>query len=278
MGFLSMSAVPAPPETAETPVPAPETPAEETETQLPLEGDEGAAPEPEAAAELQVSAVEPEKPQYVTREEFEQQLAAERQRAAAEALELDRRRRQTENARKAAAEQRAAEERAEARDAIKAAFGASGVYEIPDETVYTAIERVARKQAQGLLSAQADTVDQAFDYIVAPVYGQQVDLEESFEPAARKLAPKVQSLIDTIRPQIEAEARKGWISEAELPARVEAEIARRNAKKREPETELQRVEGQPANNDTLAWWNGLSREERQNPANIARFDAYTSRL
>ena len=241
---------------------APAIPETETENPAPAEV---AAPDPESAAtsELQVEVVEPEKPNYITREEWEKERAEVASKAAADALESDRRRRQTENARKAAQEKREAEERIEARDTVKAAFGAAGIYEVPDDAVYTAIERVARKQAASLANSSLDTVDQAFDFIAAPAYGQQVDLDESFEPAARRLAPKIQQLIDHVRPQIEAKAREGYVAEADIPKRVEAEIARRNAKAREGQTELVRPEGAPSTSNVMSWATYMNMSEAE---------------
>lgn len=207
---------------------------------------EPAAAPDAAAAVPQVEVTEPEKPEYMTRADWEREKSEVAQRAAADALEADRRRRQTENARKAAQEKREAEERIEARDTVKAAFGAAGIYEVPDDVVFTAIDRVARKQAASMATSGLDVLESAFDFIAAPAYGQQAELDEAAEPAARRLAPKIQSLIDTIRPQIEAKAREGYIAESELGKRVDAEIARRNAKSREGQTDLVRPEGAPA--------------------------------
>jgi len=217
---------------------------------------EPAATPDETAAVPQVEVTEPEKPDYMTRADWEREKSEVANRAASEALELDRRRRQTENARRATAEKREAEERIEARDTVKAAFGAAGIYEVPDEAVYSAIDRVARKQAASMTASGLDVIESAFDFIAAPAYGQQAELDEASEPAARRLAPKIQSLIDTIRPQIEAKAREGYIAESELGKRVDAEIARRNAKNREGQTDLQRVEGNvtAGNKDSIEYW------------------------
>lgn len=246
---MSAPAIP-PDETTTLPVSDPEPPVEETESvDLPTEEDRGdaAAPSPdETAAAMQVDApVEETRPQYLTREEWEQEKAEVARRAAAEALEAERRRRQAENARKSAAAQREAEEQAEAVDLVRAAFGARGVYDIPDDAVITAIDRVARRRAQSLAAAQAEAVEAAFDYIVAPVTGADVELDESLVPIGQRLAPKVQALINQLVPQIEASARKDYIHKDEVPKLVEAEVARRAAQARRGTEELPRAQGTP---------------------------------
>lgn len=223
-----------------------------------------------------------EKPDYLTRAEWEKEKAEVAARAAQDALEADRRRRQTENARKAAQEKREAEERAETLDVVRATLSAKlGVLpeQITDDIVDTAINRAARKRADGMTASVMETVSAAFEYLEAPAYGKEAEWSDEFGPAAAVLGPKMQALINHIRPQIEENARKGWISEADLPARVEAEIARRNAKSREGQEELKRPEGQPVDSgNTLTWWKGLSVREKQDPANQARYDAYTASL
>lgn len=222
----------------ETPVETPEVPAE------------GAAPEePEAAAQIEVT--EPTKPDYITREEWEKERREVAERAAAEALEADRRRRQTENARKAQAEQKRIERQARTIDTVKASFGARGIYEIPDEAVVTAIQRVAQDEAESLTTESLELVERAFDYLTAPAYGKEADWDDALAPAAGKLQPKLQHLINTVRPAIEAAAREGYIHKDELPKHVEAEIARRNAKAREGQEDLKRTGPAPATGTTF---------------------------
>lgn len=247
-----MSAVGAPPETelvVSDPAPEP------AQTETPPKTVESAAAEPTEAADLQVEVSEPAKPDYITRDEWEKERAEIAARAAAEALESDRRRRQTENARKAKQEQQEREEQQEALDILKASLGARGVFELPDESAVTAIDRIAKKKAERMASGALSTVDEAWDFITAPAYGKTADLDDSFEPAARMLAPKVQHLIDVIRPTIEANARKDYIHKDELPKYVKAEVERQTAQKREGEEPLRRPEGQPSiNTNTLDHW------------------------
>ena len=249
------------PETAVQADPEPqkvETEAPETE-----QVEEGAAPETEAAAADQIKVTE-EKPDYITRAELEKRDAEVAQRAAADALESDRRRRQTENARRAAQEKRDIEDRAELIDSMKASLGAKGIYELPDEAVINSVDRMVRKRTEQIASSQMDTVDAAWDYLTAPAYGKSVDLEEHAETAAKRLGPKVQHLIDTIRPAIEAKAREGYIAEADLPQHVEAEIAKRAAKSREGKTEIRRVEQAAPASGVMSWaaYMNLSVDER----------------
>jgi len=214
---------------------------------------EPAAEEPEAAAVPQVEVTET-KPDYLTREEWEKDKATVRQQAADEALENDRRRRQTENARKAQQEKRDAEMRAESIDVARATLGLTPEY-TSDEMIDKAITRAARKQAESLTAGSLDAVEQAWDYITAPAYGKDVDLEDGAEAAARRLMPKVQHLIAQIRPAIEKAAREGYVLESELPKRYEDMDAARAAKGREGKEELARVEGTPApNSNSLEAW------------------------
>jgi len=249
----------------ETPV-DPEPPQVETETPTPTEtvGDESAAPEAEAAAPEvpQVEVTEPEKPDYITREEWEK----ERQAIARDAREQERRRRQTENARKAHQEQRDREEQQEAVDTIRAALVSQGIDPqiVTEEGVQRTVDRLARKKADRMAAEALQTIEPAWDYLT----GVEADLDEQAAGAAKLLYPRLQALVNQIKPQIEAEARKGYIAESDLPQRVEAEIARRKAKAREGQEELKRPEGQPSVSDTSTVAERLDRigTSRETPA------------
>ena len=251
--MVSETLVETPPEIPTDPEPL----EQETETPKPVEGEEGAAPAEDAAAVAQVEVITPEKPDYITREEWEKERDEVARQAAEKALEEDRRRRQTENARKAQQEERHKARIQSTVDTVRTAMVARGLdaEAVTDQTVITAIDRVAQERAEALAGEQASLLGEAWDFITAPVYEQKVDLDGSFEPAARLLAPRVQHLIDTIRPQIEAKAREGYIAESDLPQRVEAEIARRAAVSRVGQEELKRVEVTPAATaNTLEAW------------------------
>lgn len=207
---------------------------------------EPAAEPGDAAAVTQVEVTPPTQPEYMTKADWEKEKAEVASRAASDALEADRRRRQTENARRAKQDQEQAASDQEAVDTLKAALGAKGIYEVPDDAALSAINRIASKKAERMANASLDVVTEAWDYLTAPAYGKNVELADHFEAAAKMLGPKVQHLVDAIRPAIEAKAREGWIKEADLPKRYEAMDAARAAKGREGQTELQRVEGAPS--------------------------------
>jgi len=254
-------------ETIEIPATPADPEPQQTETKIPATEvvAEGAAPEPEVAAVQQVEVTEPEKPNYITREEWEKERAEVASKAASDALEQDRRRRQTENARKAKAEADQKDADQEAMDTLKAALGAKGVYEVPDDAALSAINRITAKKAERLASNTLDSMDAAWDWLTAPAYGKtDAELDDSAVAAAQRLGPKVQNFFNTIRPAIEAEARKGYIPESELSARVDAEISRRNAQKREGTEELKRPpEGAPASGGlTLAQYQAMTGAER----------------
>jgi len=246
--MVSETLVETPPEIPTDPEPL----EQETETPAPVEGEEGAAPAEEAAAVVpQVEVTPPEKPDYITREEWEKERDEVARQAAEKALEEDRRRRQTENARKAQQEERHKARIQSTVDTVRTAMVARGLdaEAVTDQTVITAIDRVAQERAEALAGEQASLLGEAWDFITAPVYEQKVDLDGSFEPAARLLAPRVQHLIDTIRPQFEEKAAKEAVAKyiaEEQPKAVEAEIARRAAVSRVGQEELKRVEVTPA--------------------------------
>ena len=254
-------------------------PEEQTEIPAPPVEAESAAETPAEAADLQVEVAEPEKPDYITREEWEREREEIRKQAAADALETDRRRRQTENARKAKQAERDAEERTELIDSIRVAFIEEGNLAPPTEKIAASVDRLVRKRTEQIGLANLELVAQAWDYVTASAFGQEGEWDEAFGPAARTLAPKLQNLVNHIRPQIEAKAREGYISEEELPKRVDAEIAKRNAKAREGQTQLPRSEGAVSaqQEGSPAWWSSIGPEGRKNPANQKLFDDWISR-
>ena len=245
-------------ETVETPVQTDQEPVETTQTETPATEvvAEGAAEEStEAAAVTQVEVTPAEKPEFITRADWEAQLKVERERAATDALELDRKRRQTENGRKAQQEKRDTEDLADLIDTAKAAFGAAGVFEIPEEPIVKAVDRMVRKRTEQIATGALDAVAPVLEYLG----GTTDDLSDEYTAAARHLRPAVQAFVDRARTLIETNARKGYIAESELPARVkagvDAALAARAATGREGQEELKRVEGTPApSSNTLASW------------------------
>jgi len=222
----------------------------------------------------QVEVTEPEKPEYITRADWERQLEIERQRAADDALERDRRRRQTEGARLAKAEKDEREAALETADVIRASLVSQGLDPsiLTDEAVTRTIDRVARKRADRMAKGSLDTIEDAWDYVTAPAYGKQIEATDDIVPMAERLAPKVQHLLNTFKPFIEKQAREGYI-EADLGklittipteslsavkavmgtsthAAFDSEIAKRAANGRKGQEELKRVDGTPAHIDT----------------------------
>lgn len=270
------------PETTETQVdPEPQPTVTET-PETPQAESESAAPETETAATTPQLEVVEEKPTAKTDAEWEQERREIAARAAQDALEADRRRRQTEGARKAQQERRDAELRAETQDVVRATLSAKlGVDPslITDDAIDTAISRAARRQAESLTAGSLDSVEQAWDYLTAPAYGKQIDLDPEFEAAASRLGPKLQHLVNTIRPQIEEQARKGYIHESELPKIKEAAIAAHNASLRDGTEDLKRPEGAASGMEqgSPGWWSALGREGRAKPENQLAYDAWVAR-
>ena len=239
----------------------PEPQAVETEAPATEVVAEGAAPEPEAAAAPeQVTITEPEK----TRADWEREKSEVARTAAAEALDLDHRRRQTEGARKVQREKREAEMKAESIDIARATLGLSPEY-ATDEIVDKAITRAARKQAEILIGDPIENADQALDWIAAPLFGKpstpKEDLDETVQRFVGPLYQRIEAIVNKITPAIEArgveKARAEWEKEraAEVKAGVEATLAARAATGRAGEEELRRVDGTaPTTSNTLASW------------------------
>lgn len=215
---------------------------------------ESAAPEAETAAALQVQPPE-EKPDYITRADWEREKADVATKAASDALEADRRRRQTDGARKALQEKRDADLRAETLDVVRATLSSQlGVDPalIPDAVIDTAITRAARRQAESITGNAFDLIDNSSDFLMAKITGETVELTDGAGPLAQRLAPKFQSVYNAGWEGGEAAGAAKAVEEFkknELPKQIDAEIARRNAETRDngPD-DVKRPEGQPAGN------------------------------
>ena len=177
-----MAAPSAPPEAPVETTPVDPEP-QETQTEEPTTTEvvvEPAADAPEDAA-TQVVVTEEPKPNYLTVEQWEKDKAEVAARAAADALETDRRRRQTEGARRALAEKREAEAIVEERDVVRATLASRlglDPQQMPDDVIDTAINRAARRRAEGLVAGETEKVDQAFEYITAKAYQKDVDWDD----------------------------------------------------------------------------------------------------
>src|SRR3990167_587508 len=186
-----MGVVANPPETEPESRTAPEPPQQETEPPTPVEGEEGAAPAEDAAAVAQVEVTPPEKPDYITREEWEKERNEVARQAAEKALEEDRRRRQTENARKAQQEERHKARIQQTAEKFSASLITKGFEPemvravLTDEALLADLTALAQVQAEGLIGDQARIVGEAWDYFTGPVYGQKVDLDAEAEQIGR---------------------------------------------------------------------------------------------
>ena len=230
-------------ETTETAETAVEERAAETQTE-----DAAKAPQVEAVAE---------KP--LTQADLDRMFDERESKIREDERLREQRRRQTENARKANQEKRETEERQEAVDTVRATFAAQGIdpAAISDDLVTKAIDRLARKKADGLGITANERVGEVWDAITAQAYGKEpADLTPESLGLAEYLVPRVQNLVNQLRPMWEQKSREGWIAESDLPKRVDAEIARRNAKSREGQEELKRPGGAPPTADTnsLSAW------------------------
>jgi hypothetical protein len=246
----TLETVASPPEQADPEI------VEQQETETPEA--ESAAPEStEAAAPAQIEVTEAEKPDYVTRAELEERDRLVAERAAADALELDRRRRQTEGARKAQQQERAQQRLSRVVDTAKASLGAQGIFEDPGPAIINAIDREVEDRVTEVMRERSEPIDAAWEYITLPVARGRVltdaeinaafsELGDHEQEAVKRLQPRVQALINNMRPVIEAEARKGYVAEKDLPKKLEELQAARAAKSRNGETDIVRVEGQPA--------------------------------
>ena len=266
-------------ETTETQVdPATQTTETETTETTEVVVEEGAAPETGEAATPRVDIGAEKPPEYVTKAELEEMRAEVARTAAADALEKDRRARQTEGARKASAEKRDQEARAELKDTLAAAFVSRGYAAPDDDSLASAVQRSVGKARQHISDETLDAVDDAFTYWT----DQNADRPD--HPAVERVQKHLTAFAAQIRPLIEAEARKGFTADAEVADRVkkavEADRAARNAREREGQEDIKRVDGSPANaaeRGSLAWWSSLGREGRALPENQSAYDAWLAR-
>ncbi len=222
-------------------------PEQQTETPATEAVAEGAAETQPEAAVPQVEVTET-KPDYLTREEWEREKREVADRAAQEALEADRRRRQTENARKAQQEERLRQRIKQTVDTVRTALVSRNIDPdvATDESVVTAIDRVAQERAEALVKEQAELVGGAWDYLTAKAYGKDVDWDDQYADVARILHPRPQNLVEALRPTFEAEARKGYVPESRIPEIEKAAVERHIAREREKQGELKRPDGTPA--------------------------------
>ena len=225
----------------------------------PVEGDVAAVEPDEAAALPEITLPEPEAEKPITRAEMlaevERIRAEEReqaQREAQDALEGDRKRRQSENARREANIKREQAEREEINDSLVATLGSKGYHDIEPELVNTVIDRAFSKKEGHVASRVLSGVDEALDFYSGTV--DQADLSPQAMEAARRIAPRLQAWINTTAetvsenaiqqgvPNLTAEEIVKLANPAVLKQIVDSQIAARNAAGRAQQTPLNRPE------------------------------------
>lgn len=232
----------------ETPIELGESPAEQAEE---AEPDESViAEEPDLHTELaalraelaEVKAAQAQKPQRSeaeVRAEIEANLRAQQQ---------------------AQEEQRQQEQawKDELNESLQAVLVTKGYTEVSAEDVRSVGERFINKRYDQIQNRTVTEVTDALTWV------KEAAMEQ---PHTKNLSPKAQryasDLLDSfnaiygvLKTRAEEGARSGYIPESELPAKVEAEIAKRNAKSREGQEELKRPAAQqPAGNtNSLEYW------------------------
>lgn len=259
-------------EVAADPVPEPEP-----QTEIVPAGDytedDAAADGAEAAADADQELPPPSVTPTVDVSALQQQVEALQQRID----EQNRRDRQAERAKEARekAEKRAAREEQALADALLGTLGKLGYHDVPVESVKGLMDRHGESRAQFMQSELSDDYDVAIGYHMGRVPAD--TLTERQIAIVRSLGDHLGTWATGAREQIVAEARKGWVEESTIPKLIEADNAARQAKTREKETNLRRVDGTPQSNQSeLEWWRNLDPQGRRDPANIARFDKYTA--
>ena len=237
-----------------------EAPAEQTDQVLEPEVTEDApAPDEQAVAAPEVQEAAVEEPAQIEPEErryTQAELDAQARNAAQQAIEYDRRMRQSENARKAADAQREQREAVELRDTTEVILSKAERDGWTEEQRATAlIERISSKRAGFDVERAQGEMQQALAWVTAPLRGDPRSYEEfGLSPTADAFARAIQPHLQQIMSAGQSAALEGYIPQSELPKLVDAEIARRNAKAREGKTELKRVDGTPSAPNTLGTW------------------------
>lgn len=257
----------------ETPVEATDqTPQEAPPTEI-VEETPDAAEVPEEAAVEEPAQIESTEERRYTQEELNQ---ISRQ-SAQNAIEYDRRMRQSENARRAADAQREQREATELRDTTEVILSKAEREGWTEERRATAlIERISNKRAGFDVERAQGEMQQALAWVTAPLRGDSRSYEEfGLSPTADAFARAIQPHLNQIMSAGQSAALEGYIPQSDLPKLVDAEIARRNAKNREGKTELKRVDGTPSPNDTSTVSERLDRvgTPKETPADRAWWDA-----
>lgn len=254
------------------------SPPEETES-VPEEAQVEPEPESDAAAPPleEEPAAEPEPEPTYTKAQLEEQARQareeERQRLIEE-REREQRRIQSENGRRAYYQQLEQEQKAERQMLFQAALDRG---ESPEDVLAT----YDRKREAQWLDRAANLADEAIVHMAAAIQGDTPVISD----------PRVQNVYDKVRQVAEIAYNAGlnassgqiaeqYIPKSELPKLIEAEITRRNAKAREGQKPIQRPEGTPSGGHeqgSLGWWNALTPQERQDPANGRLYDAWLAK-
>src|SRR3990167_8457278 len=225
-----------PAEQQETEVPAPEVEEVPTE-ESPTEEVGDAAPAEEAATA-------DEEPRY-TAEQVQQYVKWQ--------AEQDHARRQGEQARKAAADQREREEREEVMDTFGVELSKLGV-DVDDPAKLTKpFERYVTKRTAQIEDRTVSATDRAFEYIAAPILGTVApELTETEAKLAARLAPHFQKLLAAIDPVYHQQISEGYVPKSEIPKLEKAAIEAYNARQRQGKTDIKRIEGAPADG-VMSW-------------------------
>lgn len=231
--------IPAPPE-AETPaepdVSFDESPAEEAAEEQP----DPIAEMRREIADLKAQLTQPKEP---VRSEAEIAADVERRFQVRRDQQEEQRRRETED-------------REELHDSIRATLVAAGYSDVEPEAVRKAGERFINKRYDQIAVREAHSVRNALLW-----------LKDNFEQGRSELglsqkeagyADQLAQSFNAVMGQMREKAVTGgdYIAKADLPKLVDAEIARRNAKAREQEKPLARVDGTPpaANTNSIEYW------------------------
>lgn len=234
----------------ETPVETPDQTPQEVQTEV-EEETPGAAETPQEEAAVEEPKQVDEERRY-TQTELDQMA----RQAAENAIEYDRRMRQSENARKAADAQREQKERAELKETVEVALVRAGLSDVDDAVVETLISKVGAKRGAFDVERAQGEMQQALAWVTAPLRGDPRPYEEyGLTPVADAFARAIQPHLQQILSAGQSAALEGYVPQADVDRLVAAARAAGRAESREGKTELKRPDGTPpTGGDPLTAW------------------------
>lgn len=264
----------------QTPAPSePETPVIDIGESQDEEAEEAEAPDPVADLKAQITALQEQIASIQTPK-------GESEESIRERLRLEQEERERDN-------ERAAADRREVETAIKANLIANGVPAdlIDASALREATEQVFNKRYDQIANKEISQVSKALKWVrgFAETGKAPSAINGRAAQYAGQLADDFNTIYDRLKAQAQDTADLTGMKAEDLVKRLSAdqikaihahESGRLGAQNRNGQKPFKRPEGAaPASGQSeLEWWSSLTPEGRRDPANIARFDRYTSSL